>query len=110
MEGDERLTYYVEEIKINVLYAIMNEATNLYHFRKKDAFSEFTALVQKHDIEQPHEVGVTMQEYIDTEYPAFLTENALKITACVVSAVAAAGIAAGIAVIIKKKKAKKQQG
>ncbi len=110
VEGDERLTYYVEEIKINVLYAIMNEATNLYHFRKKDAFSEFTALVQKHDIEQPHEVGVTMQEYIDTEYPAFLTENALKITACVVSAVAAAGIAAGIAVIIKKKKAKKQQG
>ena len=110
VEGDERLTYYVEEIKINVLYAIMNEATNLYHFRKKDAFSEFTALVQKHDIEQPHEVGVTMQEYIDTEYPAFLTENALKITACVVSAVAAAGIAAGIAVILKKKKAKKQQG
>ena len=60
---DERIISYLEEIKINVLYAVMNEGNLLYN-RKKDAFSEFSSLVNIHDIEQPYEVGATMEEYI----------------------------------------------
>lgn len=105
--GDERIIGCLEEIKINILYAVMNEGNLLYN-RKKDAFSEFTSLMSEHDIEQPHEVGVTMDEYILTEYPLVLRNTALKIAACVAASIFAAGIAAGAAVIIKKTKARKK--
>lgn len=108
VNGDERITRYLEEIKINILYAVMNEG-NLLYSRKQDAFSQFITLMQTHDIEQPHEVGVTMQEYISTEYPLVLRNTALKITACVAAPVAAAGFAAAVALIVKKAKRKKKK-
>lgn len=103
---DARITGYLEEIKLNVLYAIMQE-DNLYYFRKKDAFAEFQTLLARHDIEQPHEVGVTMEEFLSAEYPAVLRTVALKITACVASPVAAAALAAGIVLAVKKRKKSK---
>lgn len=107
VEGDERITGYLEEIKINILYAVMNEDNLLYN-RKKDAFSEFTALMRTHDIEQPHEVGVTMEEYISSEYPVILRNTALKITACVAAPIVGAGIAAAVVFVVKKVKNKKK--
>lgn len=107
VEGDERITGYLEEIKINILYAVMNEDNLLYN-RKKDAFSEFTALMRTHDIEQPHEVGVTMEEYISSEYPVILRNTALKITACVAAPIVGAGIAAAVVFVVKKIKNKKK--
>ena len=103
---DARITGYLEEIKLNVLYAIMQE-DNLYYFRKKDAFAEFQTLLARHDIEQPHEVGVTMEEFRSTEYPGVLRTVALKITACVAAPVAAAAMAAGIVLAVKKRKKSK---
>ena len=103
---DARITGYLEEIKLNVLYGIMQE-DNLYYFRKKDAFAEFQTLLARHDIEQPHEVGVTMEEFLSAEYPAVLRTVALKITACVASPVAAAALAAGIVLAVKKRKKSK---
>lgn len=104
---DERIISYLEEIKINVLYAVMNEGNLLYN-RKKDAFSEFSSLVNIHDIEQPYEVGATMEEYISSEYPLVLRNTALKITACVTASVLVAGIAAGIVLAVKKTRRKKK--
>lgn len=105
--GDERIIGFLEEIKINILYAVMNEGNLLYN-RKKDAFSEFSSLLAEHDIEQPHEVGVTMDEYISSEYPLVLRNTALKITACAAAPILAAGIAAGIIILVKKVRSKQK--
>lgn len=68
---DERIKGYLEEIKINILYSIMNER-NMRCERKKTAFNEFSVLVKKHDIERPYEFGITMDEYIEKVYPSKL--------------------------------------
>ena len=104
---DERIISYLEEIKINVLYAVMNESNLLYN-RKKDAFSEFSSLVNIHDIEQPYEVGATMEEYISSEYPLVLRNTALNIHACVAGWVLVGGSAAGIVLAVKKTRRKKK--
>lgn len=68
---DERIKGYLEEIKINILYSIMNEK-NMRYERKKNAFDEFSVLVKKHGIERPYETGILMDEYIEDTYPRIL--------------------------------------
>lgn len=64
---EERIKGYLEEIKINILYSIMNEK-NFHYKRKKAAFNEFSVLVKKHCIEKPYEFGISMDEYIEKVY------------------------------------------
>lgn len=65
---EERIVGYLEEIKINILYSIMNEK-DLNYGRKKAAFDEFCSLVEKLDIEKPSEFGISMDEYIRKVFP-----------------------------------------
>ena len=71
---EERIKGYLEEIKINILYSIMNEK-NMNYNRKKSAFDEFCILVKKHEISQPYEFGISMQEYTEKAYPKKLKRH-----------------------------------
>ena len=99
--SDERIRSYLEEIQINILYAIMYE-NDLHYLRKQDAFRQFVPLVEKHGIERHTEVGVEMSEFIENIYPQYLKTVAWKLTAVLASA--AVVTAAGIGLIAAGKK------
>ncbi len=65
---EDSIKGYLEEIKINILYSIMNEK-NMNYSRKKSAFDEFCILVKKYEISKPYEFGISMEEYINKIYP-----------------------------------------
>ena len=107
VSGDSERTGYVEEIRINVLYANMyREGWNI--FEKEEAFEEFRALVVKHGIERPYEVAPPdMDEFLNETYPLHLASIKLYISLCVIGGVAVAAGAIFLAFYIVKKKSKK---
>ena len=106
VKGDDELTKFVEEIRINVLYAKMYE--NSWDFLEKEkAFEEFKTLVAKHGIERPYEVAPPdMNEFVNDTYPMQLTLIKLYVSLCVIGGIAlvAAGITVSVIVIKRRKK------
>lgn len=106
VKGDDELTKFVEEIRINVLYAKLYE--NSWDFLEKEkAFEEFKTLVVKHGIERPYEVAPPdMNEFINDTYPMQLTLIKLYVSLCVIGGIAliAAGITVSVIVIKRRKK------
>lgn len=81
----------LEEIKINILYAIMNEG-GYGAVRKEKAFDEFKLLNEKFNISQPHEGNdPSMEKYINEIYPQYLSRQ--KATLYVIVVVPIIGIA-----------------
>lgn len=108
VSGDERLTGYVEEIKLNVLYAKMFAASwNIAE--KEKAFEEFKTLAVKQGVDRPYEIAPPdMNEFIEKTYPRYLSLIKLYISLCVIGGVAlTGGSAAAAVIIIRRKKAKK---
>ncbi|MGN0771114.1 MAG: DUF4838 domain-containing protein [Christensenellales bacterium] len=96
----------IEEIKVNLLYAIMEESIPDYN-RKQAAFDEFSVLVTQLGIEQPYEAHTpTMQEYLQ-QYPSRIVGDKIAIAAIVVSPFVLVAIIIAIVAIIRKKKRKK---
>ena len=105
-EGDAEKTTFVEEIRINVLYAKMYE--NSWNImQKEEAFKEFCVLVEKHGIERPFEIAPPyMDEFIADTYPDYLNLIRLYIALCILGAVAVITAACVVAVVIKKRRKK----
>ena len=105
VSGDEAKTGFVEEIRINALYAKMyEEGWDLAG--KEEAFEEFKTLVKKHGIERPYEIAPPyIDEFLSDVYPKKLTLLKLYISLCVIGGAAVvAGAAAGILLYVKKKR------
>lgn len=91
--GNAEKTEYVQEIRINVLYAMMN-AEGLDVLSKLRAFDEFKDLVTKHGITKPCEVAPPdMNEYIKTVYPGKIALDFVCIASIVLACVIVAGFA-----------------
>lgn len=98
----------LEEIKINILYAIMNES-GYAAVRKDKAFKEFKLLNEKFNISQPHEIAnPTMEEYITDVYPKQLLHQKVMLSVCVIVPILGV-ILIGIGVIITFKFIKKRK-
>ena len=94
----------IEEIKVNVLYAIMEESIPDFS-RKQAAFDEFSVLVTQLGIEQPYEAHTpTMQEYLQ-QYPSRIVGDKAAIAAIVVSPFVLVAIVLAIVAVVRKKKA-----
>lgn len=106
VEGDERLTGYVEEIRINVLYAKMYE--NSWNISEKQAaFDEFSALVEKHGIERPYEIAPPyMDEFIEKIYPGHIALTGFYIFLCVFGGAVAISAAIAVPLVVKRRKSK----
>ena len=91
--NDAKTHGYVEEIRINVLYAMMHaEGLNVAY--KRRAFSEFRTLVERHGITTPTEVTPPdMAEYLTKTYPRHLTQNVLAVVGIAIGCTALAAIA-----------------
>lgn len=102
-KDNAEITERIEEIQVNVLYAKMT-AAGLNVFEKREAFEEFKPLVQKLEIARHTEVGMTMTEFIEKEYPKTLTKINLAIAAiAIVPVLIIGGITAGILIYRKKR-------
>lgn len=96
----------IEEIKVNVLYAIMEESIPDYS-RKQTAFDEFSTLVTQLGIEQPYEAHTpTMQEYLQ-QYPSRIVGDKVAIAAIAISPLVLVAIVLAIVAVVRKKKRKK---
>lgn len=102
-QDDPQRTEFVEEIRINVLYAKMYENSwNLAE--KQEAFAEFTSLVRKHGVERPYEVAPPdMEEFLNKTYPTHLSLIKLYISLTVLGAIALVGGTIAAAIILRKK-------
>lgn len=69
---DSRILGYLEEIKINVLYAVMGDNSQDYA-RKEAAFEEFCVLAEKYGLER-YDESTSMTEFIQTVYPDYLQQ------------------------------------
>ena len=105
-EGDELLTGFVEEIRINALYAKMYE--NSWNIKEKAAaFEEFKTLVVKHGIERPYEIAPPyMDEFLEKTYPRHLALIKLYISLCVIGGCAV--IAGGVVLLVFIRKRRKK--
>lgn len=106
VSGDQRLTEYVEEIRINALYAKMYEKS--WNIAEKEAaFREFSVLAVKHEIDRPYEIAPPyMSEFIEKTYPTHIALIKLYISLCAIGGVALVAGAIITAVIIKRRKTK----
>lgn len=107
-KDNERIVKQLEEIKINILYATMNEGGYDIN-RKEAAFEEFITLVREHNVPQPYEGNPpTMEDYINDIYPSYLTGQKLALSACVILPILGVpSVAFGIYMFIKWRKKKK---
>lgn len=103
-KDDEIIANRLEEIKINVLYAKMT-CFSLNISQKKQAFEEFQVLVKKHDIKRCRETD-NIVDFINVEYPKYLTNVKLIISAIVIVPILIAAVAATVIVLVKRKKNK----
>lgn len=107
--GDDAIKVgFVEEIRINVLYAKMYcQGWNVNE--KEEAFEEFTALVTKHGIERPYEIAPPdMEEFLSDTYPKYLSIIKLWISLSVIGGVVFVCVLIAIPVIIARRKRRKQ--
>ena len=105
-EGDELLTGFVEEIRINALYAQMY-GNNWNIPEKEKAFEEFRTLVTKHGVDRPHELTPPdMEEFINKTYPRHLALIKLYISLCVIGGCAV--IAGGVVLLVFIRKRRKK--
>lgn len=105
-EGDELLTGFVEEIRINALYAQMY-GNNWNISEKEKAFEEFRTLVTKHGVDRPHELTPPdMEEFINKTYPRHLALIKLYVSLCVIGGCAV--IAGGVVLLVFIRKRRKK--
>lgn len=99
---DSRIIGYLEEIKLNVLYAVMYEP-GLNYLRKQNAFEQFSALAEAQELKRHTEVGMEMPEFLAEEYPAYLRSVALKLSAACIVPPLVVGLGVGGFLLAKKK-------
>ena len=105
---DPQKTAFVEELRLNVLYARMT-AGGFDVIDKEAAFEEFAPLARKLGISRPYEIAPPdMEEFIQTVYPEYLKTQKLYLSLIVIAA--AAVLAGGVtaAVLIPKRLRKKR--
>ena len=100
--------YRLEEIKINILYAKMYESS--FDFKgKEQAFSEFSELVKKHNIDRVNEwKKPSMDEFLNSGYESYLVGQKLILSSIVILPFVVVGlITLSIVLILKYKKKKR---